>query len=93
MFSPGSGFKVMRIYPNGNLKDNGEGHISFYLKMVDNLDQGIDVTCALKFFIHDQTHNYLVIQDLEEKRFHALKREWGISRILKLSTFRRIPSR
>ncbi|GAB2209673.1 hypothetical protein Drorol1_Dr00026894 [Drosera rotundifolia] len=41
-----------------------------------------------RFFFYDQKRDkYVTIQDQREKQFHASKREWGISRALRLNVF------
>ncbi|XP_059625716.1 MATH domain and coiled-coil domain-containing protein At2g05420-like isoform X2 [Cornus florida] len=80
----------LSIYPNGNKKRNGEGHISITLALVDtsSLPAGWEVKVIFNFFIHDQFHDkYVSLTVGELKRFHAMKTEWGIYKFLKLENF------
>lgn len=79
---------VLTVYPNGNKKENGDGHLSLYVRMVDKLGFGSSVSVALRFLIYDQIRDkYLTILDIREKRFQAIKNEWGIPKVLPLSSF------
>ncbi|GAB2264011.1 hypothetical protein Droror1_Dr00026145 [Drosera rotundifolia] len=79
---------VLCVYPSGNKEDDGNGHVSLYLKLIDKLKDEDVVTVVFRFFIHDQKRdNYLIIQDMKNKRFHVVNIEWRISRALALSIF------
>ncbi|KAJ8450963.1 hypothetical protein Cgig2_032588 [Carnegiea gigantea] len=76
------------VYPKGNDRENGEGHLSLYIRVVDKLSAGSFINVMSRFLIYDQIQdNYLVIQDLKERRFHPIKTEWGIPKAIDLSTF------
>lgn len=80
------------LYPNGDEERGGKGHISLYLAITDTdgLPLGWEVNVSFKFLIFDQTRDkYLTIQDVNEKprRYHAMKTEWGFSKLLPLSVF------
>ncbi|KAL2940661.1 Ubiquitin carboxyl-terminal hydrolase 12, partial [Bienertia sinuspersici] len=69
---------------------NGSGHLSLslYVTLIDKLDSGSFVNALLQFFIYDQIrNNYLTFLDVGYKRFHALKTEWGIPKLLSLESF------
>ncbi|XP_065871170.1 ubiquitin C-terminal hydrolase 12-like [Euphorbia lathyris] len=76
------------LYPNGNRKRNGEGHISLYLAPTD-----IKATCSfnhlnvlVSFFVYDHIRdNYLTIQDGKIKRYNVLKTEYGFDQLLPLA--------
>ncbi|GAB2275094.1 hypothetical protein Dimus_009861, partial [Dionaea muscipula] len=72
-----------------NGKDNDkDGHISMYLKLIDKLEPEEDVRAVFSFFVYNQKlHNYFTKQDMIGKRFRGLKTEWGIAKVLSLSTF------
>ncbi|GAB4838979.1 hypothetical protein Ancab_039872 [Ancistrocladus abbreviatus] len=79
---------VTQIYPHGNRNDNGEGHISIYLKLCDELKYGSFVNVIFRALVYDQQRDkYLVIQDLREKRFDATNPIWGMSQALPQSVF------
>ncbi|GAB2264010.1 hypothetical protein Droror1_Dr00026144 [Drosera rotundifolia] len=87
-FNVGGRTWILCIYPTGNKGDGGHGHLSIYLKLEDELEDGDDVMATFRFFIYDQKRdNYLVIQDLKDKRFYSWKAEWGISKALELCIF------
>ncbi|XP_048493186.1 uncharacterized protein LOC104905076 [Beta vulgaris subsp. vulgaris] len=88
-FKAGGYTWVLSVYPNGNEEEDGEDHLSLYVKMVDKLSPGISVNVALRFLIYDQIRdNYLTVLDIRDKRFHALKATWGISKCLPLESFK-----
>ncbi|KAK6242522.1 hypothetical protein SCA6_007911, partial [Theobroma cacao] len=78
------------LYPEGDKQRNGGGHISLYLRIVDveKLGRAWEIDALINFFVLDQENNqYLSIQDGRVKRFNAVKREWGFSRLLPLTEF------
>ncbi|PKI55049.1 hypothetical protein CRG98_024556 [Punica granatum] len=82
----------LSLYPKGDKKNNGAGHISLYLAIeeTDRLHHGWEVNVNFRFFVLDQARNmYLTIQDADGavRRFHELKREWGFSQLISLETF------
>ncbi|GAB4838898.1 hypothetical protein Ancab_028433 [Ancistrocladus abbreviatus] len=76
------------IYPTGNTKDNGQDHVSIYVRLVDKLPEGKCVYSSFKFFIRDyENEKYKIIQDGVERCFDADHCEWGISKAIKLQAF------
>ncbi|GAB2267613.1 hypothetical protein Dimus_002595 [Dionaea muscipula] len=84
-----AGYKwVLVIYPNGNTNDDGDDHISLYLKLIDKLDHGCSVHATFKFFIYDyKRKTYLTIQGLADTIYDAMEKEKGIATALPLSDF------
>ncbi|GAB4838804.1 hypothetical protein Ancab_028346 [Ancistrocladus abbreviatus] len=79
---------VIQIYPNGNEKDNGHGHISVYLKLCDKLKSGYFINVIFRaLFYHWEKNEYLIIQDLREQRFDAKNAICGLSRALPQTVF------
>ncbi|XP_050281366.1 uncharacterized protein LOC126722252 [Quercus robur] len=71
----------LSLYPKGNEKMNGAGHISIYLSIVDTEKSplGWEVNASFKLFVYDQIRDkFLTIQDVEGaiRRFHDIKTEW-----------------
>lgn len=55
----------LRLYPNGNKKSNGDGHISLYLAFSDSNAQpfGWEVNVNFRLFVYNQIQDkYLTIQ-------------------------------
>ncbi|KAK8587863.1 hypothetical protein V6N12_022334 [Hibiscus sabdariffa] len=83
----------MVLYPNGNPKSNGKDFVSLYLAIEEtkSLPQRWEVKAEIKLFVFDQKeNNYLTVQDSHNggiNRFHELKTEWGISKLIPLETF------
>ncbi|XP_037495312.1 uncharacterized protein LOC105631610 [Jatropha curcas] len=78
------------MYPYGNTKKNGDGHISLYLAMVetDAVLKGTQVDVTLKLSVYDHIREqYLSIEDGKVKRYHSLKTEHGFDQLLPLATF------
>ncbi|WCJ18793.1 TRAF-like family protein [Euphorbia peplus] len=80
------------LYPNGNLKANGEGHISLYLASTDKEAisgaTGGLLNVFVTFFVYDHIQDkYLSIQDGKVKRYHVLKTEHGFDQLLPLVDF------
>ncbi|XP_060210323.1 ubiquitin C-terminal hydrolase 13-like [Lycium barbarum] len=80
------------LYPNGDQERGGKGHISLYLAITNTeaLPLGWEVNVSFKFLLFDQARDkYLTIRDINEKprRYHAMKTEWGFSKLLPLSVF------
>ncbi|GAB4856319.1 hypothetical protein Ancab_040479 [Ancistrocladus abbreviatus] len=80
--------RILRIYPNGKEEDNGEDHVSLYLKLARSLD-GCDVNATYKFFVYNYKRKmYLVVQGFEVQHFDDVEDiEHGISRVLSLNDF------
>ncbi|CDY07338.1 BnaA07g24170D [Brassica napus] len=78
---------VLIVYPKGNEKDNGSGFISMYVE-IDSKSLMVftpptEVFAEIRFFIYNKKENkYFTIQDVEVKRFNALKTVWGLEQIL-----------
>ncbi|XP_019162537.1 PREDICTED: uncharacterized protein LOC109159016 isoform X1 [Ipomoea nil] len=86
------------VYPKGKKKqqadngDNGDGHISLYLQIVDthNFSPGWEVYAKFSLFVYDHVQDkYLTVKDAGGKvrRFHYMKTEWGFDQLLPLSIF------
>ncbi|KAL4599765.1 hypothetical protein ACB092_11G150000 [Castanea dentata] len=82
----------LSIYPKGNEKMNGSGHISIYLAIVDTekYTLGWEIYVSFKLFLFDQIQDkFLTIQDVDGviRRFHDIKTEWGFHKFLSLKSF------
>ncbi|XP_047309380.1 uncharacterized protein LOC124912776 [Impatiens glandulifera] len=80
----------LQIYPNGNKKKGGEGHISIYIELMDtsSLPTGWTVTAVVNLFVFDQIRDkYYTVPDYSLVRFSAVKLKWGITRFVKLDVF------
>ncbi|WZY76484.1 hypothetical protein YC2023_022868 [Brassica napus] len=82
------------VYPQGNKKDNGEGFISMYVEIdsesLTSTPQ-CDVFAELIFFVYNKKENkYFTIQDVEVKRFNALKKIWGLQQVLPSDAFNKL---
>lgn len=81
------------LYPNGNGKRGGGGHISLYLAIekTDSLPLGWEAYVTYKMFVFDHNKDkYLTIQDdpvQQIRRFHQAKKESGFDRLISLETF------
>ncbi|XP_010512013.1 PREDICTED: probable inactive serine/threonine-protein kinase fnkC isoform X1 [Camelina sativa] len=90
-FSSGGHKWRLIVYPKGNVKDNGSGFISMYVE-VDSTSlvstPPTEVFAKLRFFVYNKKINkYFTIQDVEVKRFNALKLVWGLLKVLPYETF------
>ncbi|GAB4838753.1 hypothetical protein Ancab_028296 [Ancistrocladus abbreviatus] len=87
-FTSGDYSWVMVIYLNGNTRDNGTGHVSFYLRLVEKPIGGNSVNASFKFFVLDKhRETYVTIHDGKERKFDAGHIEWGISQALPITDF------
>ncbi|CAJ2632049.1 unnamed protein product [Trifolium pratense] len=80
----------LSIYPSGNTKGNGQGHVSIYLMLVDPPSLPIDweVNAIINFSAYNfRDDEYVTTQDATVRRFHVLKTEWGIPKFINLDTF------
>ncbi|XP_058740701.1 uncharacterized protein LOC131612989 [Vicia villosa] len=80
----------LSIYPTGNPKGNGQGHISIYLTLVDqtSLPNDWEINAIINFSVYNfNDDEYLTTQDATVRRFHVMKTEWGISKFINLETF------
>ncbi|XP_042507730.1 probable inactive serine/threonine-protein kinase fnkC isoform X2 [Macadamia integrifolia] len=77
------------LYPNG--KGKGEGrHLSFYLRIENTfLPLGWEVQAVFRLFAFDQIRGqYLMLEETQGKRFHAMKTIWGSDEFIPLSVFK-----
>ncbi|XP_034682194.1 uncharacterized protein LOC117911878 [Vitis riparia] len=77
------------LYPNGNKRSDGDGHISLYLVISDtqNLPLGWEVTVSFKLFVFNHIHEeYLTVQDTDGKvrHFNVMKTQCGFAQFLPL---------
>ncbi|XP_018469099.1 uncharacterized protein LOC108840779 [Raphanus sativus] len=90
-FSSGGYNWKLIVYPKGNEKDNGKGFISMYIEIdSESLISAPqhEVFAELIFFVYNKKENkYLTIQDVEVKRFNALKTVWGLQQVLPFDSF------
>ncbi|KAH0919819.1 hypothetical protein HID58_027479 [Brassica napus] len=85
-FSSGGYNWRLIVYPKGNEKDDGSGFISMYVEIDSKITT--EVFAELRFFVYNKKENkYFTIQDLEVRRFNALKTVWGLQQFLPLDTF------
>ncbi|XP_044478671.1 uncharacterized protein LOC123221717 [Mangifera indica] len=80
----------LSLYPNGDKFRDGRDHISIYLALAEmnSLHSGWEINVVFNFFILNQLQNkYFIIQEWRERRFHAMKTEWGIAKFIDLETF------
>uniref|UniRef100_A0A7N0UQG5 MATH domain-containing protein n=1 Tax=Kalanchoe fedtschenkoi TaxID=63787 RepID=A0A7N0UQG5_KALFE len=80
----------LSLYPNGNTKLGGKGHVSLYLVIADaeNYSLESDVHAMFKLFVFDQKQDsYLTIQDDQVRRFSTMKKEWGFTKLISLKKF------
>ncbi|CAN7040357.1 hypothetical protein BRARA_B01873 [Brassica rapa] len=94
LFSSGGYNWKLIVYPQGNKKDNGEGFISMYVEIdsesLTSTPQ-CDVFAELIFFVYNKKENkYFTIQDVEVKRFNALKKIWGLQQVLPSDAFNKL---
>ncbi|KAL9861637.1 putative MATH/TRAF domain-containing protein [Arabidopsis thaliana] len=83
---------LLIVYPKGNVKDNGSGFISMYVEIEStSLMESTPPTEAfaeLRFYVYNKKENkYFTIQDVEVKRFNALRMVWGLLKVLSYDTF------
>uniref|UniRef100_A0A803PE07 MATH domain-containing protein n=2 Tax=Cannabis sativa TaxID=3483 RepID=A0A803PE07_CANSA len=78
------------IYPTGDKSKDGEDHISVYLEIAETstLPTGWEVNAIFNFFVFDQIRDkYVGPQDAIVRRFHCMKKQWGIVKFIDLETF------
>ncbi|XP_061369394.1 uncharacterized protein LOC133312234 [Gastrolobium bilobum] len=81
----------LSIYPTGNIKGDGQNHVSIYLVLMDtrSLPVGWEVNAIINFSVYDFLNDeYLTTQDATVRRFHVLKTEWGFPKFIDLDTFK-----
>ncbi|XP_074348906.1 uncharacterized protein LOC141687507 isoform X2 [Apium graveolens] len=91
----GSGYTwKLVLYPNGNAKRGGGGHISLYLAIekTDTLPLGWEAYVTYRMFVYDHNMDkYLTFQDdpavQQIRRFHQAKKESGFDRLIPLEAF------
>ncbi|KAG2325130.1 hypothetical protein Bca52824_007858 [Brassica carinata] len=89
VFQSGGYNWTLTLYPSGNTRDGGADHISLYLKPynTESLPQGWEILTKISFFVQNKPRNkYLVVEEKEVQRFNAAKTEWGIGKLIQLST-------
>ncbi|GAB4838755.1 hypothetical protein Ancab_028298 [Ancistrocladus abbreviatus] len=87
-FTSGGYSWVMVLYLKGNRRDDGTGHVSLYLRLVEKPTCGKSVNASFKFFILDKKREtYVTIHDGKERKFDAGHLEWGISQALPIVAF------
>ncbi|KAK3005162.1 hypothetical protein RJ639_017091 [Escallonia herrerae] len=82
----------LSLYPNGNTNRGGKGHLSLYLEIAqtETLPLGWEVHVNMKMLVYDHNRDkFLAFQDAIgcTKRFHPMKTEWGLDKLLPLCTF------
>ncbi|KAL5791774.1 hypothetical protein ACOSP7_000368 [Xanthoceras sorbifolium] len=78
----------LSIYPTGGESKNGKGHISIFLELDTSLAVGSDVNVIVNLFVFNHFEDkYFSFQDGRVKRYHALKKTWGIAKFLDIETF------
>ncbi|KAJ0242775.1 TRAF-like family protein [Hirschfeldia incana] len=91
LFSSGGYNWKLIVYPKGNRKDNGKGFISMYVEIDSKSfisEPQCEVFAELIFFVYNKKENkYFTIQDVEVKRFNALKTVWGLRQVLPFDSF------
>ncbi|CAH8364386.1 unnamed protein product [Eruca vesicaria subsp. sativa] len=92
LFSSGGYKWRLIVYPNGNEEDNGSGFISMYVEIDSEslmvFTPPTEIFAELRFFVYNKKENkYFTIQDVEVKRFNALKTVWGLQQIIECVTF------
>ncbi|XP_061369396.1 ubiquitin C-terminal hydrolase 12-like [Gastrolobium bilobum] len=76
----------LSIYPTGNIKRDGQNHVSIYLVLMDpssSLDWEVNaiVNFSVYNFLNDK---YVITQDATRRHFNALKTEWGLPKFIDL---------
>ncbi|KAL5791481.1 hypothetical protein ACOSP7_000075 [Xanthoceras sorbifolium] len=78
----------LSIYPTGDESKNGKGHISIFLELVTSLAVGSDVNVTVNLFVFNHFEDkYFSFQDGRVRRYHALKKTWGIAKFIDIETF------
>ncbi|KAJ0048232.1 hypothetical protein Pint_16591 [Pistacia integerrima] len=55
---------------------------------MSSLPSGWEINVVFNFFIFNQLQDkHCIVQDWKERRYHAMKTEWGISKFIDLETF------
>ncbi|XP_060970290.1 uncharacterized protein LOC133037300 [Cannabis sativa] len=78
------------IYPNGDKSKDGEDYISVYLEILETitLPAGWEVNAIFNFFLFDHIRDkYVGTQDASVRRFHCMKKQWGVVKFIDLETF------
>lgn len=83
----------LSLYPNGDLKRNGKGFISLYLRIeeTDALPLGWEINVSCTFFVLDHIREkYLTMQDFcgKFRHLYGLKKETGLTRLMELDVFK-----
>ncbi|KAL5791487.1 hypothetical protein ACOSP7_000081 [Xanthoceras sorbifolium] len=78
----------LSIYPTGDESKNGKGHISIFLELDTSLAVGSDVNVTVNLFVFNHFEDkYFSFQDGRVRRYHALKKTWGIAKFIDIETF------
>ncbi|XP_042504349.1 uncharacterized protein LOC122081331 isoform X2 [Macadamia integrifolia] len=89
-FQAGGYIWKLVLYPNGN--DKGKGHhLSLYLQIGYSvlLPLGWEVQAVFRLFAFDQIRGrYLMLEETQGKRFHAMKTVWGSDEFIPLRVFK-----
>ncbi|GAB4853969.1 hypothetical protein Ancab_040186 [Ancistrocladus abbreviatus] len=88
-FNAGGHSWVLVMFPNGNEDNNGSGHVSLYLRLVNKPTGGGAVLASVKFFIFNKLYkSYVTINSTsQDARFDASNFEWGIAQALPIKDF------
>ncbi|XP_061369401.1 ubiquitin C-terminal hydrolase 12-like [Gastrolobium bilobum] len=81
----------LSIYPTGNLKEDGQDHVSIYLVLMNTCCSPLDweVNAIVNFSVYNFLNDeYVATQDTTVRRFHVLKTGRGISKFIGLDTFK-----
>ncbi|XP_061369403.1 uncharacterized protein LOC133312241 [Gastrolobium bilobum] len=81
----------LSIYPTGNLKEDGQDHVSIYLVLMNPSSSPLDweVNAIVNFSVYNfLTDEYVATQDATVRRFHVLKTECGIQKFVDIDKFK-----
>ncbi|KAJ0020734.1 hypothetical protein Pint_31517 [Pistacia integerrima] len=79
-FEAGGFKRRLLIYPAGESSKNRENHISIYLELMETSSLPARWEVNVIF-------NFLIFNQLQDKRYHAMKTEWGITKFIDLKAF------
>ncbi|KAL5795553.1 hypothetical protein ACOSQ2_000373 [Xanthoceras sorbifolium] len=78
----------LSIYPTGDWSKNGKCYISIFLELDTSLAVGSDVNATVNLFVFNHFEDkYFSFQDGRVRRYHALKKTWGIAKFIDIETF------
>ncbi|XP_061369399.1 ubiquitin C-terminal hydrolase 12-like [Gastrolobium bilobum] len=81
----------LSIYPTGNLKEDGQDHVSIYLVLMNPSSSPLDweVNANVNFSVYNFLNDeFVATQDTTIRRFHVLKTECGIQKFVDIDTFK-----